>query len=289
MKLNFTKMHGCGNDYIYMDAMAQDVPNPEKLAVKLSDRHTGIGGDGLILICPSHKADFRMRMFNADGSEGKMCGNGVRCIAKFVYDKGMTDKEEITLETLGGIKILKLKIKEDENSGKNANRGIVESVTVDMGSPVLEGRLIPVNIDKNPVISEKIKVLDREFEMTCVSMGNPHAVVLVDNVKDFPLEIYGPAFESHPLFPERVNTEFVEIIDKETIAMRVWERGSNETLACGTGACACVVAMNLLGIGAPDMTVKLLGGDLWINYDKGSERVIMTGPASTVFEGTVEI
>lgn len=289
MKLNFTKMHGCGNDYIYMDAMTQDVPNPENLAVKLSDRHTGIGGDGLILICPSDKADFRMRMFNADGSEGKMCGNGVRCIAKFVYDKGMTDKEEITLETLGGIKILKLKIKEDKNGSKNVNRGIVESVTVDMGSPVLEGRLIPVNIDKNPVISEKIKVLDREFEMTCVSMGNPHAVVLVDSVKDFPIETYGPAFEHHPLFPERVNTEFVEIIDEDTIAMRVWERGSNETLACGTGACACVVALNLLMKGSESMKVRLLGGELLINYKKEDNTVFMTGPASIVFEGEVEI
>lgn len=279
MKLNFTKMHGCGNDYIYVNAIEQNVQNPEELSLRLSDRHTGIGGDGMILICPSDKADFRMRMFNADGSEGKMCGNGVRCIAKFVYEKGLTDKEEITLETLGGIKTLKLSVKDKK----------VNMVTVDMGSPVLEGKLIPVNIDRNPVVAQKIKVLDREFEMTCVSMGNPHAVVLVDSVKDFPIETYGPAFEYHPLFPERVNTEFVEIIDEDTIAMRVWERGSNETLACGTGACACVVALNLLMKGSESMKVRLLGGELLINYKKEDNTVFMTGPASIVFEGEVEI
>lgn len=279
MKLNFTKMHGCGNDYIYINAIEQNVQNPEELSVRLSDRHTGIGGDGMILICPSDKADFRMRMFNADGSEGKMCGNGVRCIAKFVYEKGLTDKEEITLETLGGIKTLKLSVKDKK----------VNMVTVDMGSPVLEGKLIPVNIDRNPVVAQKIKVLDKEFEMTCVSMGNPHAVVLVDSVKDFPIETYGPAFEHHPLFPERVNTEFVEIIDEDTIAMRVWERGSNETLACGTGACACVVALNLLMKGSESMKVRLLGGELLINYKKEDNTVLMTGPASIVFEGEVEI
>lgn len=279
MKLNFTKMHGCGNDYIYINAIEQNVQNPEELSVRLSDRHTGIGGDGMILICPSDKADFRMRMFNADGSEGKMCGNGVRCIAKFVYEKGLTDKEEITLETLGGIKTLKLSVKDKK----------VNMVTVNMGSPVLEGKLIPVNIDRNPVVAQKIKVLDKEFEMTCVSMGNPHAVVLVDSVKDFPIETYGPAFEHHPLFPERVNTEFVEIIDEDTIAMRVWERGSNETLACGTGACACVVALNLLMKGSESMKVRLLGGELLINYKKEDNTVLMTGPASIVFEGEVEI
>lgn len=279
MKLNFTKMHGCGNDYIYVDATKQEVPNPEELSVRLSDRHKGIGADGMILICPSDKADFRMRMFNADGSEGKMCGNGVRCIAKFVYEKGLTDKEEITLETLGGIKVLKLSVRD----------GKVEYVTVDMGSPILDGKLIPVDIDKNPVVAQKIQILDREFEMTCVSMGNPHAVVFVDSVKDFPVEVYGPAFEHHPIFPERVNTEFVEITDEETIAMRVWERGSNETLACGTGACACVVALNLLGKGRDEMKVRLLGGELLIKYEKNKNRVIMTGPASIVFEGEVEV
>lgn len=272
-------MHGCGNDYIYVDATKQEVPNPEELSVRLSDRHKGIGADGMILICPSDKADFRMRMFNADGSEGKMCGNGVRCIAKFVYEKGLTDKEEITLETLGGIKVLKLSVRD----------GKVEYVTVDMGSPILEGKLIPVDIDKNPVVAQKIRILDREFEMTCVSMGNPHAVVLVDSVKDFPIEVYGPAFEHHPIFPERVNTEFVEIIDEETIAMRVWERGSNETLACGTGACACVVALNLLGKGREEMKVRLLGGELLIKYETNKNRVIMTGPAAIVFEGEVEV
>lgn len=279
MKLNFTKMHGCGNDYIYVNAIEQNVQNPEELSVRLSDRHKGIGGDGMILICPSDKADFRMRMFNADGSEGKMCGNGVRCIAKFVYEKGLTDKEEITLETLGGIKTLKLSVKDKK----------VNMVTVDMGSPVLEGRLIPVSIDESPVVSQKIEVLDREFEMTCVSMGNPHAVVIVDSVKDFPIEKYGPAFEHHPLFPERVNTEFVEITDEGTIAMRVWERGSNETLACGTGACACVVALNLLKKGREEMKVRLLGGELLIRYEKEDNRVFMTGPAAIVFEGEVEI
>lgn len=277
--MKFTKMHGCGNDYVYVNAMENEVRNPEQVAVKVSDRHFGIGSDGLILICDSDVADFRMRMFNADGSEGKMCGNGVRCIAKYVYDNKLTDKTEISLETLGGIKYLKLQVE----------KGKVTQVTVDMGEPVLDGLLIPVMIDKNPVVSEPIMIQDQRYEMTCVSMGNPHAVVLVEDTEKFPIEQVGPFFEKNSVFPEGVNTEFVQVLSPSEIHMRVWERGSAETMACGTGACASVVACFLLGVTGREVTVHLLGGDLKIRYDEESNHVFMTGPATTVFEGEIDV
>lgn len=277
--MKFTKMHGCGNDYVYVNAMENEVRNPEQVAVKVSDRHFGIGSDGLILICDSDVADFRMRMFNADGSEGKMCGNGVRCIAKYVYDNKLTDKTEISLETLGGIKYLKLQVE----------KGKVTQVTVDMGEPVLDGLLIPVMIDKNPVVSEPITIQDQRYEMTCVSMGNPHAVVLVEDTEKFPIEQVGPFFEKNSVFPEGVNTEFVQVLSPSEIHMRVWERGSAETMACGTGACASVVACFLLGVTGREVTVHLLGGDLKIRYDEESNHVFMTGPATTVFEGEIDV
>lgn len=277
--MKFTKMHGCGNDYVYVNAMENEVRNPEQVAVKVSDRHFGIGSDGLILICDSDVADFRMRMFNADGSEGKMCGNGVRCIAKYVYDNKLTDKTEISLETLGGIKYLKLQVE----------KGKVTQVTVDMGEPVLDGLLIPVMIDKNPVVSEPIMIQDQRYEMTCVSMGNPHAVVLVEDTEKFPIEQVGPFFEKNSVFPEGVNTEFVQVLSPSEIYMRVWERGSAETMACGTGACASVVACFLLGVTGREVTVHLLGGDLKIRYDEESNHVFMTGPATTVFEGEIDV
>lgn len=277
--MKFTKMHGCGNDYVYVNAMENEVRNPEQVAVKVSDRHFGIGSDGLILICDSDVADFRMRMFNADGSEGKMCGNGVRCIAKYVYDNKLTDKTEISLETLGGIKYLKLQVE----------KGKVTQVTVDMGEPVLDGLLIPVMIDKNPVVSEPIMIQDQRYEMTCVSMGNPHAVVLVEDTQKFPIEQVGPFFEKSSVFPEGVNTEFVQVLSPSEINMRVWERGSAETMACGTGACASVVACFLLGVTGREVTVHLLGGDLKIRYDEESNHVFMTGPATTVFEGEIDV
>lgn len=277
--MKFTKMHGCGNDYVYVNAMENEVRNPEQVAVKVSDRHFGIGSDGLILICDSDVADFRMRMFNADGSEGKMCGNGVRCIAKYVYDNKLTDKTEISLETLGGIKYLKLQVENDK----------VTQVTVDMGEPVLDGLLIPVMIDKNPVVSEPIMIQDQRYEMTCVSMGNPHAVVLVEDTQKFPIEQVGPFFEKNSVFPEGVNTEFVQVISPSEIHMRVWERGSAETMACGTGACASVVACFLMGVTGREVTVHLLGGDLKIRYDEESNHVFMTGPATTVFEGEIDV
>ena len=228
MKLNFTKMHGCGNDYIYFNCFEQEVMEPESLSIRLSDRHFGIGGDGIVLICPSEVADAKMRMFNADGSEGKMCGNATRCIGKYVYEKGMTDKTHFTLETLGGIKTLDLTVKD----------GIVEEVSVDMGKAIFEAKEIPVISDKNEVVSEPLTVDGREWKITCVSMGNPHCVIFTDVIKDMPLEKIGPKFENHPMFPERINTEFVEYVDETHLKMRVWERGSGETLACGTGACA---------------------------------------------------
>lgn len=273
--MKFTKMHGCGNDYVYVNAMEETIRDPKRLAIEVSDRHFGIGSDGLILICASEVADFKMRMFNADGSEGKMCGNGVRCIAKYVYDHKLTDRTEISLETLGGIKYLKLQV---EN-------GAVTQVTVDMGEPVLDGLLIPVTIDKNPVVAEPVMVGEQQYEITCVSMGNPHAVVLVDDTRELPIQKLGPLFEKHPVFPEQVNTEFVQVLNREEINMRVWERGSAETLACGTGACASVVACFLLGVTGRSVTVHLLGGDLKIVYDEETNHVFMTGPATTVFEG----
>ena len=278
--MKFTKMHGIGNDYVYVNCFEETVPEPEKLAVRLSDRRRSIGGDGLILICPSEVADFRMRMFNADGSEGKMCGNGTRCIGKYVYDKGLTDKTEVTLETLSGIKKLSLHVR----------NGSVESVTVDMGKAEFEPKLIPAIYD-GEMINAPISAAGETRYATAVSMGNPHCVIFTDDrIEDLDLERIGPSYENNPIFPDRVNTEFVNVIDGRTFSMRVWERGSGETAACGTGACAVAAAAVKNGIAKPgeNITVKLLGGDLEIKV-MDDYRVYMTGPAETAFEGTVEI
>ncbi len=279
MKLRFTKMHGCGNDYIYINCFDQKVDNPGALSIKLSDRRFGIGGDGVILICPSDVADAKMRMFNLDGSEGKMCGNGVRCVGKFLYDHDMVHKDTVTIETLSGIKILKAYKDGDE----------VTMLRVDMQQAELKADKIPVVWDKDRVINEPLNVDGNVYNVTCVSMGNPHCVLFCDNIDNLNLADIGPKFEFHERFPERINTEFVRIIDANTLQMRVWERGSGETWACGTGACAVAVAAVENGYckKGEDITVKLKGGDLIINYT--DETVFMTGPAVRVFEGVVEI
>ena len=273
--MKFTKMNGCGNDYVYINGFVEKVENPKELAKKVSDRHFGIGSDGLILIVPSDKADFCMRMFNADGSDGEMCGNGIRCVAKYVYDHKMTDKTEISVETKAGIKYLDLTV-EDEK---------VTKVKVDMGEPILEPKKIPVRSEKKRVVNEPIAVAEKTWNMTCVSMGNPHTVVFVEDTGSLEIEKYGPLFENHELFPNRTNTEFVQVLNRNEINMRVWERGSGETLACGTGTCASVVACILNGYTDEKVLVHLLGGDLEIEYEKTTNHVFMTGPAETVFEG----
>ena len=272
--LNFTKMQGLGNDYVYIDATKENIENPSELSKYISDRHFGVGSDGLILICPSDKADFRMRMFNSDGSEAEMCGNGIRCVGKFVYDKKLIDKTLVTIETKAGIKTLKLNIKNKE----------VDTVRVDMGTPILESEKIPVITDEKIVQNLKLNALDKSFNFTCVSMGNPHAVTIVDNVSDFDVKKYGSILEINEVFPNKTNVEFVEIKDPENIKMRVWERGAGETLACGTGACASAVACNLNGLTKRSVNVELLGGNLNIELDEDNH-VYMTGPAVTVFEG----
>jgi len=277
--MKFTKMHGCGNDYVYVDCTEKLNFNAEETAIKVSDRHIGIGSDGLILIRSSEQADFMMDMYNNDGSRGKMCGNGIRCVGKFVYDKGLTDKKSLKIETLSGIKDLELTV---EN-------GKVALVTVNMGSPITEPAKIPVITEKEVMINEPLIVEGKEYRITCISMGNPHAVVFVEDTKMLPLEKIGPYFEKHTIFPDRVNTEFVRIIDRKNIEMRVWERGSGETLACGTGACASVVASVLNGFTDNEVTVQLLGGELVIRYDEAMNIVSMTGPAVTVFEGEIEL
>ena len=273
--MKFTKMHGTGNDYVYVNCFEERVDHPSELAVSVSDRHFGVGGDGLILIKPSDVADFQMDMYNADGSRGMMCGNGIRCVGKYVYDHGMTDQRELRIETLAGIKELSL----------NVADGTVQSVRVNMGSPLLQPKDIPVLADGSQVIDEPIEILGSVYRMTCVGMGNPHAVVYVDDVDGLDLEKIGPHFEHHPLFPDRVNTEFVRCLDKNTLQMRVWERGSGETWACGTGACATVVASALNGYTESRATVRLRGGELEIDWDRERNCVYMTGPATTVFEG----
>ncbi len=278
-KIKFTKMHGCGNDYVYVDCTKEMLDNPEKVSEYVSDRHFGIGSDGLILICSSDVADFRMKMYNADGSEGNMCGNGVRCIAKYVYDKGLTDKTNIALETKSGIKYLELTVEE----------GKVASVKVNMGAPILKPADIPVKSDKDLFIDEKLEVAGRDYKVTCVSMGNPHAVTFVEDTASLEIEKIGPEFENHPVFPDRVNTEFVQIISRKEVNMRVWERGSGETLACGTGTCATVVACVLNDKTDDEVLVHLLGGDLLIKYDRENDTVWMTGPAAIVFEGEIEL
>lgn len=274
--MKFTKMQGLGNDYVYVNCFKEKIENPSELAVRISDRHFGVGSDGLIMINPSDKADFEMEMYNADGSRGEMCGNGIRCVAKYVYDYGLTDKTSISVETLGGIKYLDLTVED----------GKVSLVKVDMGRPELEPSRIPVVAEGDRAVDEPITVDGKEYRMTCVSMGNPHAVVYVDcDVKELPLEEIGPGFEHHERFPKRVNTEFVRVLDRKTVEMRVWERGSGETLACGTGACAVAVSSALNGLTEDAVTVKLLGGDLRIQWDRERDTVYMTGPAAVVFDG----
>ena len=274
--MKFTKMQGIGNDYVYVNCLQETIENPSELAKKISDRHYGVGSDGLIMINPSDKADFEMEMYNADGSRGEMCGNGIRCVAKYVYDYGLTDKTSISVETLAGIKYLDLTVED----------GKVVLVKVDMGKPMLRPEEVPVVSEKEEVIDEPITVDGQEYRMTCVSMGNPHAVVFIDqDVKEFPLETVGVKFENHERFTMRVNTEFVNVLDRHTAQMRVWERGSGETLACGTGACAVAVACALNGLTEDEVTVKLLGGDLQIKWDREKNTVYMTGPAEVVFDG----
>lgn len=276
--MKFTKMHGIGNDYVYVNCLEEKVENPERLAKFVSDRHFGIGSDGLILIKPSEAADFEMRMYNADGSSGQMCGNGIRCVAKYVYDYGLTTKTNISVDTLAGIKYLDLTV---EN-------GKVSQVKVNMGAPELTAKNIPVTAESEQAIDVPIQVDGKDYQMTCVSMGNPHCVIFMEeDVRGLDLEKIGPMFENHSRFPERINTEFVNVIDKHTLRMRVWERGSGETLACGTGACATAVAAILNGRTEGKVTVQLLGGDLQIIWDGGSKPVYMTGPATVVFDGEI--
>ena len=273
--MKFTKLHGCGNDYVYVNLFEETIENPAELSIEISDRHFGIGSDGLITIGPSEVADFRMRIYNADGSEAEMCGNGIRCVAKYVYDHKLTTKTEISVESGAGIKYLKLFVEE----------GKVSQVRVDMGEPILTPDLIPVVADGEKVIDEEIEVCGKTWKMTCVSMGNPHAVVFVDDVENFELEKYGPHFENHPRFPKRTNTEFVKVISRNEASMRVWESGSAETWACGTGTCATAMACMLNGLTDKKVLVHLRGGDLTIEYDEKTNHVFMTGPATEVFNG----
>lgn len=275
--MKFTKMEGLGNDYVYVNCFRETVDNPSEVAKKVSDRHFGIGSDGLILIRPSEVADFRMDMYNADGSQAEMCGNGIRCVAKYVYDYGLTDKTSISIETLAGIKYLDLQVTD----------GKVSLITVNMGSPELVPDKIPVISDSKRVVDEPIEVGGTTYTMTCVSMGNPHCIVFVEDTASFPLETVGPLFENHERFPKRVNTEFIQLLDRKTVNMRVWERGSGETLACGTGACASAVACILNGLTENEITLHLLGGDLIVRWDQEENLVYMTGPARVVFDGEI--
>ncbi len=279
--MKFTKMHGCGNDYIYINGFDTKISQSPKreMAIRLSDRHFGIGGDGVIFINPSEIADFEMEMFNADGSRAEMCGNGIRCVGKYVYDHKMTDKVNVSVESCGKIKYLELETREKK----------VTAVRVNMGSPDFQARNIPVIAKGEQVINEEITVGGKQYKMTCVSMGNPHAVVEAEDVTNLNLPEIGPLFENHTVFPQRINTEFIRVIDRQTIQMRVWERGSGETLACGTGCCAAAAACALNGLTDDQVTVKLLGGELFINWDRKSNLIYMTGPAVTVFEGEILI
>ncbi|MDD2971189.1 MAG: diaminopimelate epimerase [Lachnospiraceae bacterium] len=309
--MKFTKMHGCGNDYVYINGFEEQVSNRSEVAVKVSDRHFGIGGDGAIFINPSDNADFEMEMYNADGTRAEMCGNGIRCVAKYVYDKGLTDKKTLSIESFGKIKYIDLTVAD----------GKVTMVKVNMGSPELRAAYIPVDLTKiaagdeaetvtvinsdmneieesgkvnqsdteQTVLNVPITVAGKEYRMTAVSMGNPHAVIFVDDVANFELEKIGPLFEHHPCFPKRVNVEFVKIIDRKNVEMRVWERGTGETLACGTGCCATVAACILNGLTDSEVTVKLLGGRLTIQWDREQNLIYMTGPATTVFDGEIEV
>lgn len=289
MRLNFTKMEGLGNDYVYINCFRETVENPAELAIAVSDRHFGIGSDGLILIKPSESgnADFTMDMYNADGSRSEMCGNGIRCVGKYVYDYGLTDKTDVAVDTLAGIKYLKLTVEKASAD----DRGKVKSVTVNMGAPIFLPSEIPVRVDEalEMVKDYPVTISDREYRVTCVSMGNPHCVTFVDSVEDFPLEKYGALLEGHEMFPNRVNAEFVRVVNRSYVEMRVWERGTGETLACGTGACATVAACILNGLTDDEVTVKLLGGELVIRWDRKENLIYMTGPARVVFDGTFDV
>ena len=277
--MKFTKMHGIGNDYIYVNGFEEQIENPREFAIRWSDRHKGIGSDGLVLILPSTYCDFRMQMLNGDGSEAEMCGNAARCIGKFVFDKGLTDKTNLTLETLSGIKKLKLFLGDDQ---------LVESVTVDMGEPILESSRIPVTFDKPSVKNEMVYFNSTtQYHITCVSMGNPHAVIFTKNIGKLNLQRTGSIIENAPIFPKKTNVEFVEVLSMERVKMRVWERGSGETQACGTGACATVVAGALNGFNDRKTTVELLGGELVIEWNAFDNHVYLTGSATTVFEGEI--
>ena len=277
--MKFTKMHGTGNDYIYVNGFVEKIENPVEFAIRYSDRHKGIGSDGLVMIMPSETCDFRMRMFNADGSESEMCGNASRCIGKYVYDKELTDKTEVTLETLAGVKILNLYVGNDNK---------VHSATVDMGEPILAPELIPTTFTGATVINKPVKFSDTiEYNITCVSMGNPHAVIFTTEIDKLDLPKIGPVTENASIFPNRTNTEFIEVISNDRIKMRVWERGSGETMACGTGACASVVASVLNGLTNRKVTVELIGGELTIEWKESDNHVYLTGTATTVFEGEI--
>lgn len=276
--MKFTKMHGCGNDYVYVNGFTEKVADKPKAVVTLSDRHFGIGSDGVIFINPSQQADFEMEMYNADGTRAEMCGNGIRCVGKYVYDHGMTDKTSITVESFGKVKYLDLTV---EN-------GKVVKVKVNMGKPELTANDVPVVSEHEQVIDEEIIVKEKSYRMTCVSMGNPHAVVFMDDVEHLAIEEIGPYFENHERFPNRTNTEFVQVIDDSHVKMRVWERGTGETLACGTGCCATAVACVLNRLTGAHVTVQVLGGEIEIYWDQKENLVYMTGPAVTVFEGETE-
>lgn len=273
--MKFTKMHGIGNDYVYVNCLEETVANPSETAIAVSDRHKGIGSDGLVLIKTSDIADFTMEMYNADGSQSQMCGNAIRCVGKYVYENRLTDKTNISIETLAGVKYLELYV---------AN-GKVETVKVNMGAPILVPSQIPVAVDGDRVVNEAVEIDGKKYNITCVSMGNPHCITYVDNVSNLEIDKIGPEFENNKLFPERVNAEFVRVIDRDTVEMRVWERGSGETMACGTGACAVAVASILNGLCNDTVMVKLLGGDLQITWDREADVVYMTGSATTVYTG----
>lgn len=279
--MKFTKMHGIGNDYVYVNCFEETVKDPSAVARFVSDRHFGIGSDGLILIRPSDIADCEMDMYNLDGSQGAMCGNGIRCVAKYVFDHGIVDKTSISIATRSGIKYVDLTVKD----------GKASLVKVNMGSPILQAKQIPVVSEAEQVIDSPITVDGKEYHITAVSMGNPHAIVYMDDIDHMEIEKIGPSFENHVNFPDRVNTEFVEVLDEHTVKMRVWERGSGETLACGTGACAVTVAsiLNNKVDGSQPVTVKLLGGDLSIFWNQEENLVYMTGPATTVFDGEIDL
>lgn len=273
--MKFTKMQGCGNDYVYINGFTEKVEDKPAFVKAVSDRHFGVGGDGAIFINPSKEADFEMEMYNADGTRAEMCGNGIRCVAKYVYDKGLTDKKQISIVSFGNVKFVDLYVED----------GLVRSVKVNMGAPVLEAKKVPVKSAMERSVDEPITVKGKEYRMTCVSMGNPHAVVFMENIAELDIASIGPLFENHEVFPNRTNTEFVEVVDRTHVNMRVWERGTGETLACGTGCCATVAACVLNGLTEDEVTVRVLGGEIDIRWDRNKNLIYMTGPAETVFEG----